>query len=365
MNSEDIDFIMSHFGHQLQDFPRKMMTDKIGAQVPVFSKEEIFIKCQESDFIDCRINAYPEYTEYQGIVRHPPNFIFIDLDLSKFKNSKKKLDNALENTLNNIHYLGAKPTVMWSGNGYHIYLPIEAMVLDLIDKFSKDKFPSLFSDNYYSKYHGYSVSELFLKFAKDHLTNGNADPQHHPKYKTCLIRFPNTYNSKNIGNGLTLEESKVRLIQKWDGGRIPIQLLLKDFRRWIAQEELDQKRRIRRIKSKILNSKSKNSEILWIEKLLQIPLEDHRKYCLFHILVPYLVNVKKLPPEEISQVIVDWLSKCNNVKHLDFDPVSEIKNKMKYVKSYKPMSLPKLRRENKCLFQVLFPTIGNFCGTGC
>lgn len=134
------------------------------------------------------------------------------------------------------------------------------MVLDLIDVFSKDKFPSLFSD-YFSKYHGYSVSELFLKFAKDHLTNGKADQKHHPKYKTCLIRFPNTYNSKNIKNGLTVEESTVRLIQKWDGKRIPIQLLLKKFRRWITQEELDQKRRIRRIKSKNLNVSKKSDRI--------------------------------------------------------------------------------------------------------
>jgi hypothetical protein len=327
------------------------MTYKTGGQVSVFSKEEIFKKCQEAGFIDCRINAYPEYTEYQRLVRHPPNFIFIDLDSSKFKNSKKKLDNALENTLNNIRYLGAKPTVIWSGNGYHIYLPIEAMVLDQEDIFSKDKFPCLFSD-YYSKYSGYSVSELFLKFAKDHLTNGKADLKHHPKYKTCLIRFPNTYNSKNIKTGLTLEESKVRLVQKWDGRRIPIQLLLMDFRRWITQEELDQKRKIRMLKSRD-NISKKTDRILWIEKLLQTPLEDHRKYCLLHILVPYLVNVKRLPPEDVSRVVSSWLSICNMVKPLDFDPSREIKNRIRYVRDFKPMSLAKLQRENYELYRIL------------
>ena len=343
---------MSHFGHQLQDFPRKIMTDKTGGQVSVFSKEEIFKKCEEAGFTDCRVNAYPEYTEYQGIVRHPPDFIFIDLDLSKFKNRKKKLDNALRYTLDNIQHLGAKPTVMWSGNGYHIYLPIEAMVLDLIDIFSKDRFPSLFSDSYYSKYHGYSVSELFLKFAKDHLTNGNADQQHHPKYKTCLIRFPNTYNLKNIKIGLTLEESRVRLIQKWDGKRIPIQLLLKDFRRWITQEELDQKRKIKRPKSWD-NVSQKSDRILWIEKLLQTPLEDHRKYCLLHIIVPYLVNVKRLPAEEVSRVISLWLFKCNTVRSLDFDPSKEVSNRIKYVRDFKPMSLAKLQRDNDDLYRLL------------
>jgi hypothetical protein len=36
---------------------------------------------QESKFLDCRVNAYPSYTEYKGIQRYPPNFIFADLDL--------------------------------------------------------------------------------------------------------------------------------------------------------------------------------------------------------------------------------------------------------------------------------------------
>jgi hypothetical protein len=354
MNSEDIDFIISHFGHQLQDFPRKMMTDKIRGQVPVFSKGEIFKKCQESDFIDCRINAYPEYTEYQGIVRQPPDFIFIDLDLSKFRNCKKRLDNALEYTLNNIYHLGAKPTVMWSGNGYHIYLPIEAMVLDLIDIFSKDRFPSLFSDDYYSKYHDYSVSELFLKFAKDHLTNGNADPQHHPKYKTCLIRFPNTYNSKNLNSGSTLEESKVRLIQKWDGKRIPIQLLLKDFRRWITQEELDQKRKNRRLKSKGLNNVSKKMDkILWIEKLLQTPLDDYRKYCLWRILCPYLTNIRKVSRDEAIMILSDWLRKCDGVRKLDFNAQREINIRLKSVKSYLQSSKETLKKEQSELYNLL------------
>ena len=79
-----MDFITSHFSNQLQDFPRKMMTLKQNWQFTVTSKEEILRKCEESDYIDCRINAYPEYVEFKGIVRQPPDFVFIDLDLSNF-----------------------------------------------------------------------------------------------------------------------------------------------------------------------------------------------------------------------------------------------------------------------------------------
>ena len=35
-------------------------------------------------------------------------------------------------------------------------------------------------------------------------------------------------------------------------------------------------------------------EIPWIEKLLETPIRDLRKLCLWRILVPYLVNVKRV-----------------------------------------------------------------------
>jgi hypothetical protein len=48
---------------------------------------------------------------------------------------------------------------------------------------------------------------------------------------------------------------------------------------------------------------SKNQEhintIKWIEKgILEHTLSDHRKYIIWRILSPYLLNVKKLPKEE-------------------------------------------------------------------
>jgi hypothetical protein len=40
----------------------------------------------------------------------------------------------------------------------------------------------------------------------------------------------------------------------------------------------------------------------WIENLLQTPLEDHGKYCLWRILIPYLVNIRKLKAEESTAI---------------------------------------------------------------
>ena len=220
MKIEDIEFALSHFQNQIQLFPRKMMTFTSPWQFSVSSVEEIFEQCKYSDFIDCRINAYAEYTEYKGIIRQPPNFVFIDLDIGNFDHDIKKLNLALRNTVKKIKEYQGSPTILWTGNGYHIYLPVSAIVLDQESIFSGDRFPNLFSDT--GKYSNWSVSEVFLKYAEIFFTNGKANPQHKPKYKTCLIRIPGTYNSKLLNKGFGTVESLVKIIQKWNGNRIPI-----------------------------------------------------------------------------------------------------------------------------------------------
>jgi len=225
-----------------------------------------------------------------------------------------------------------QPTVLWIGNGYHIYLPIQARILDTESIFSKDDYPNLFS-NYNCKYSNYSVSDLFLKFAENFFTGGKADPQHHPKYKTCLIRIPNTFNSKGLAKN---EESTVNIIRKWNGYRLPIQILTKDFWRWLTQEEIDQG---------ILNKKNKDSRrnnsdeatvihIGWIENLLQTPISDYRKYCLWRIVIPYLKNIRKLETDESISVANQWLQNCDNLRKLEFNPLITIKNNLKNVNEY-------------------------------
>ena len=379
---KDIDYILSHFvnsnsGDNHNLFPRKMMTSVSNGQFTVCSKEEILLKCKDSKYIDCRINAYPEYTHWKryDAVRQSPNFIFIDLDLvnfSKYKNPRKMLDKVLENTLKNISLIGLQehtqrshihhhspahelnpiqPTVLWTGNGYHIYLPITAIVLDECEPFSKDRFPNLFSLN--GKYNGYSVSEVFLIFAKDYLTNGKADPQHRPKFKSCLIRLPNTFNSKGLARGFSYEESRIRIIQEWNGYRPPIQLATKPFRRWLIQEEINERLTIKGYRSHTKSAISLGKNIEWIETLLKTPIGDHRKYCLWRILIPYLINVKKIDKDSAFKFMEGWLANCDELQKLQFNPQTKIKENIKYVKDYLPISKNKLKDENPELYNLL------------
>ena len=52
-------------------------------------------------------------------------------------------------------------------------------------------------------------SQKFLRFAKDYFSNGKADKNNNPGFKSCLIRIPNSINSKS--NTTT---TKVRIVQK-------------------------------------------------------------------------------------------------------------------------------------------------------
>lgn len=99
----NVNFLLSHLDESTL-FPRKMMTKYKNYQFTVYDKQDLIQKCIDSDFTDCRVNGYP-IIDRQDLVSYPPNFIFIDLDLSnfmKYKYPQKMLDKTLRNTLNKI-----------------------------------------------------------------------------------------------------------------------------------------------------------------------------------------------------------------------------------------------------------------------
>ena len=180
-----LDFILSHFDQQEPFlFPRKISTyNSNNKQFLVRTREEVIDAFIASNFIDCRINAYPFLTDYKGIQRYKPNFIFIDLDKNNFKTSIS-FKNALSNTLKNIREKldsNVHPTVLFTGGGYHIYQPIYCpTALENVTEFNGFDRPS----------------EQFLRFAKDNLSKGKADKQNNPSFKSCLLRIPDSINSK-------------------------------------------------------------------------------------------------------------------------------------------------------------------------
>src|SRR3954447_1788336 len=193
------------------------------------SKDKIFEYFKKSDFKDCKINAFPSNVEHTAVDfqvknRTAASFIMIDLDLKDFENDKEKLDKQLNKTLKMLYlklHEESHPTVLWTGNGYHIYQPIDGMIFEDHQIFYKF-LPYIDSKN---------LTTEFLRFAKNLFTTGKADPNHRPSIKSCLVRVPGTINSKN--------GQQVQIIRKWDGKRPAIQWIAEDFRDYLIQKRID------------------------------------------------------------------------------------------------------------------------------
>jgi hypothetical protein len=218
--SRGLDFILRHFHDPI--WPRTISTAAShGAQFFVYSKEEAIQKFRAANLFDCRINAYPAYTEYKGINRQPPDFIFIDLDKSRF-NSEGSHKRALAKTSNILkRTLGGRPTVLWSGNGFHIYQPINAFVLEQEEIFSKFERPS----------------KAFLRFAEWYLSNGKCDMGHNTtvSFRNCMVRIPGSHNAKYL---IESKDSEVRTVQEWDGYRPDIRFILGSFYPWLVDQKI-------------------------------------------------------------------------------------------------------------------------------
>jgi uncharacterized lipoprotein YehR (DUF1307 family) len=343
-----LDFLLSHF-YQERLFPRKIQTHKSqGKQIEVFSKEEAMKHFEQSDFVDCRINNFPSYTNYKGIQRYPPDSIFIDIDRSTFKEDKS-YDNAVSRTLKNIkNKLNGYPTVNNSGNGCHIVLPIECPVLEQIEQFQKykDIFPSL------------NLSQEFLRFAEDFLSNGKADTSHHPSFKSCQIRIPGSINWKCLDNRYKrfLGYIKVKILQEWNKVRAPItREFIEDFRTYLEQKVTDQKQENNNTNQHQKYSNINNQSLEWIEKLLKTPIEDFRKNATNLILAPYFINIEKLSYQESFNILIEWLKRCDSIRKLDFNPMPLAKSALNIAtqKKIPPMKLETLRNRNSEIYQIL------------
>lgn len=347
-----IDFILSHLVYQ-DDFlfPRTITTHKLkNKQVKVYSKNEALQYYKESDFIDCRINAFRDKINYKGTDPYEPNFLFIaDLDISKFK-SLNLLDLTLKRILINLKDKldNGHPTILWTGNGYHIYQPVEPIVFEDFPEFTSFDQPS----------------NKFLKFSEKYISNNKSDPAHNISFRSCLLRIPGSYNSKCIerNNGIKDESTKVKIIQEWDGRRPHIVHLLGVYHAYLVDEKIKEKQRLNLLIKKNCNNVYWNSyshyeeeckTIGWIEKLLDTPIPDFRKYVIWKILCPYLVNIKKLSYEESFNLLENWLNSCDCCNKLSFNPKDEIKTRLRYVKSYLPISLSKLKIDNPDFFKML------------
>jgi len=333
--NEGLNFILSHLLQPV--WPRTVSTNATsGRQVIVNSKEEAVAYFKAANYFDCRISAYPYWrpsplSDFVGIKNPiPPNFIMIDLDLSNFNDELKLIKTTLRFTLQRINkLLDFMPTTIWSGNGYHLYVPINAVVLEDVKEFTDID----------------QASTKFLRFAEWYLSSGKSDPAHNNtiSLNNCMLRIPGTYNSKN--------NTAVKIIQKWDNYRPKMTLLLGSFCTYLKDQKLKEQRVLQQNASRMASSVAEN--IPWIDRLLQTAVSNGRKYCIWRILVPYLVNRKHLSTEQSTSMIMNWVNECAKVARLDFNPSDRIVYAIKHVGKYGPVHPGTIGKEHDTLYELL------------
>jgi hypothetical protein len=331
---EGLDFILGHFEGSI--WPRTIFTKTLGKQIIVYSKKEAIARFKQSNLLDCRINAYPDYTEFKRINRQPLNFIFIDIDRRLFK-TDKEFWKAIQDTCKNIEQtLRGKPSILWSGNGVHICQPVEAMLLEQETQFAQFNQPS----------------QTFLRFVAQFLSNHKCDPSNNPSFKSCLFRIPGSYNSKYIEQNRGTAE--VKIIQRWDGLKPKANPLYYHFYIHLADRKLKEFNYMQTNETKSHHTFRGNS-IPWIEKLLDTPIDDYRKNAVSLILAPYLINVKRLSYEAAMNIINSWLSRCGKLRQLDQNFDYTIRYALKYSakNGNRPLKFDTLKLKNNALYDLL------------
>jgi Primase X len=162
-----------------------------------------------------------------------------------------------------------------------------------------------------------------------------------------MLRIPGSVNSKN--------GKYVGVVHEWDKSRPEINRMLLNFRLYMINHKyLEILNSRKRRKTPTIASGNSGNNISWIERLLQTPLSDCRKYCIWRIMTPYLLNIRKLSDHVVTNIIIDWLNQCDRVRKLDFNYNQKIREGIESAaKGYLPISREKLKEENKELSIML------------
>lgn len=99
-----------------------------------------------------------------------------------------------------------------------------------------------------------------MRSAEKYFTNSRADRQHSPSVKSCLIRIPGTFNSKN--------SEEVRIVQRWNGEWPPIQLITTDLMVYLIQKRIDKIQE--KEKEQKLRAKFANPHLIKIIRILSL-----------------------------------------------------------------------------------------------
>jgi hypothetical protein len=259
INIEDgVNFLLGHFQGNNTSWPKRVSAkdnwsisvdcdyEKDGDKYRLLNQasKQMISLFYDAKLQDCRLCPYPDFIDdfgksardawLYGSLGIVPDFIMIDLDkglfdriLHEYNTPEEALESALYFTLDRINqkFHGEfYPTVLSTGNGYHIYLPVQlsgpSWCLGHTDIFMKlSKTPD----------------RDFLRWAELYLSDGLCDPAHckTTSFKNMYCRVPGSFNSKN--------GKPVTILQEWDGQRPYINWILPEFHKYLVDKNSELK----------------------------------------------------------------------------------------------------------------------------
>ncbi len=241
--SENLKFILSHFEGQSPKFPRSITTMKTGNQVYAKDEKETLQYFCESGFNDCKISISPLHDVESQISFPSIIHIYLDLSLCTIcKYPKNKLDYLLQQTLSKMEKeVKGIPTVLWTGDGYNIILPIDLGSMKSKEKKWNMGYMPSFKES--STHICDDLSEEFMRFSSAYFasTNKNSKPVFLPTH--FFVSIPGTNISKR--------KTKVETLQQWNGHKADISTILPFFIDYLAQQQGNPEESISRASQKI------------------------------------------------------------------------------------------------------------------
>lgn len=356
-----LEFILNHFDDSEPMWPRMISTYSTGGgQRVVRNPIQAIAWFKASKLLNSRISGYLNYTDYY--INHTgiaPSLLLVDLDRKQFA-TYEEFELAAAKTYTNFkEILGFKPTQLWTGSGYHFILRQNVFVFEKVEEFKKFREPS----------------RRFMHFEEELLTDGKGDQNHWStvSFNNCMLRIPGSLNAKlvrfdNRHNIVDIPpEAYVKVVKPWDGVSAQIgPSIVRKYYTWLRAEEIRdiERRRAREAKYKVWSRKYGHiygrtrgcmnlPDYAYIEKLIKKPIETHRNYCVWKILVPYCINIKGLSKLQTFDTVKSWLDKCNSVARLDFDPKRKIDYELDHVGKYRPIPQNQLKEGHPKLYALL------------
>lgn len=210
-------------------------------------------------------------------------------------------------------------------------------------------------------------SRRFMQFEERLLTGDRGDKSHWStvSFFNCMLRVPGSLNYDLVRfneKGQIIDipyDARVRAVKHWDGN-IPdvkkvLLMLYYNYLQFTAIRDIHKhKQKDRRVYGRARScSNIHGYGYDYIERLINKPINKHRNYCVWRILVPYYINVKGLSRSQTFDLVKTWLDKCDSVSRLDFVPKQKLDYELDHVGKFTPIRQHQLKEGHPKLYALL------------